>query len=239
MIQCQITRSYAKRFLELGYPCEVMDVAFPDYNEKLIMEAYSGSTMNSMHAAFVDINYASNDVKIREISQTRVEKSIESGKKLGVKNVVVHTCCHPVLVNQSVIDIWCETSAAYLEMLAKRYQVKIFVENSLDINPNLLKRLMKISDHDFLGVCLDVGHANLSTVPVSVWIEELEPHIGYMHLNDNHGVYDEHLPIGQGNIDWFSLYKQIHRMKEKPITTIEVTRPEDFEISTAYLEELK
>lgn len=236
MIQCQITRAYADRFLDMHYPCEVMDVAFPDYNEKMILEAYKGVQMPSMHAAFVDINYASNDARIREISQRRVETSIETGKKLGVSNVVVHTCCHPVMVNQNVIDIWCETAAAYLGMLAEKYQVKIFVENTLDINPKILKRLMEMADHERLGVCLDVGHANLSKVPVEVWMEKLRPYIGYMHLNDNMGVYDEHMPIGTGTIDWIGLREQIQALEQEPIMTIEVTKPEDFEKSVAYWE---
>lgn len=236
MIQCQITRAYAERFLETGYPCELMDAAYPDYNERLILEAYRGISMSSMHAAFVDINYASNDARIREISQKRVEMSIETGKRLNVSNVVVHTCCYPVLINQNVIDIWCETSAAYLKMLAEKYQVKIYVENTLDINPNVLKRLMEMADCKYLGVCLDVGHANLSQVPLSVWMEELRSYIGYMHLNDNRGVYDEHLPIGNGNIDWFGLRRQICELEQEPIMTIEVTRPEDFEESVTYWE---
>ena len=238
MIQCQITRAYAKEFLEMQYPCEVMDVAFPDYIEKAVLNAYQGVLMQSMHAAFVDINYSSNDIRIREVSRTRVEMSIETGKKLGVSNVVVHTCCHPVMVNQSVIDIWCETTADYLRMIAEKYQVKIFVENTLDINPDILKRLMEIADHKCLGVCLDVGHANLSKVPVSKWMEELKPYIGYLHLNDNFGTYDEHLPIGAGAIDWTGLYRQIRELEREPIMTIEVTKPEDFEKSVAYWEKL-
>jgi sugar phosphate isomerase/epimerase len=238
MIQCQITRAYAKEFLEMQYPCEVMDVAFPNYIEEAVLTTYQGKSMQSMHAAFVDINYSSNDIRIREVSRERVERSIETGKKLGVSNVVVHTCCHPVLVNQNVIDIWCETTADYLRMIAEKYQVKIFVENTLDINPDILKRLMEMSDCKWLGVCLDVGHANLSKTPVEGWMKELKPYIGYLHLNDNRGRYDEHLPIGAGMIDWISLYRQIMQLEHEPIITIEVTKPEDFEKSVAFWEKL-
>ncbi len=238
MIQCQTIRRYAAEFLKLGYPCEIMDIAYPDYIEKTILETYHGCSVSSMHAAFIDINYASNDVRIREISQKRVETSIETGKKLGVTNVVVHTCCYPVMINQSVIDIWCETAVSYLSMLAERYQVRIFIENTLDINPDILKRMMDMADPKLLGVCLDVGHANLTRVPIESWIEALASHIGYMHLNDNHGVYDEHLPIGEGIIDWRILYSQISRLKQEPIMTIEVTKPEEFERSMTYWEKL-
>ncbi len=239
MIQCQITRAYAEEFLKLGYPCEVMDVAFPEFNERAVLDAYRGLRIPSMHAAFVDINFASNDPRIREISQKRVETSIETGKKMGVSNVVVHTCCYPVLNNQNVIDIWCETTAVYLGMIAKKYGVKIYVENTLDINPVILKRLMELADHEWLGVCLDVGHANLSKAPISEWMQELKPYIGYMHLNDNNGLYDEHLPVGSGNIDWNGLWNQIRGLKQEPVMTIEVTKPEDFKKSVSYLERLR
>ena len=36
-------------------------------------------------------------------------------------------------------------------------------------------------------------------------LEKMLPHIVNCHLHDNHGYIDEHINIGQGNIDWEKL----------------------------------
>jgi sugar phosphate isomerase/epimerase len=47
-----------------------------------------------------------------------------------------------------------------------------------------------------------VGHANYSRSPISRWFEELGSWIQCLHLSDNRGEFDDHLPLGRGTIDW-------------------------------------
>ena len=82
---------------------------------------------------------------------------------------------------------------------------------------------MKKYDSPHLGVCLDVGHANLkekgeehpeSEVPAAWAIaglpvrwekniaEKLQPYVVNCHIHDNCGVGDDHNLTGEGNIDW-------------------------------------
>ncbi len=51
------------------------------------------------------------------------------------------------------------------------------------------------------SLCLDTGHTNhASKKPLTEWLDILAPWITHLHLHDNHGVIDEHLAIGAGNI---------------------------------------
>jgi|GEM_PF-3359988 sugar phosphate isomerase/epimerase len=238
MLQCQSVAVYADQYRKLHYPCEVMDAAFPNYKEEDILKIYHNMNTPSLHGAFIDINFASNDEDIRHISQKKVEKSIVTGNKLGVTNVVIHSCCYPVLSEENISDLWCKVAGDFLMKMAQRYGVKIFVENTLDINPGILLKLILYTEPEFVGICLDVGHANLTKTPLAVWVDVLGPYIGYMHLNDNRGIFDEHLPIGGGIIDWYSLKQSIAKLEREPIMTIEVTKPSDFEQSIAYWEQI-
>jgi sugar phosphate isomerase/epimerase len=52
-----------------------------------------------------------------------------------------------------------------------------------------------------VGVCLDTGHAFLGGDIASV-VQKLSRHLRLVHASDNNGCSDEHLPPGQGRIDW-------------------------------------
>ena len=46
------------------------------------------------------------------------------------------------------------------------------------------------------------GHAHYSSEPIEKWFDVLGEYIQYIHLSDNMGRFDDHLPIGSGSIDW-------------------------------------
>ncbi|MCC7031681.1 MAG: sugar phosphate isomerase/epimerase [Acidobacteria bacterium] len=79
---------------------------------------------------------------------------------------------------------------------------------ALELIPNALSRASRLVQwlEDDLelpgaGICLDVGHANM-TGDVMEAVETCSGHIVTTHLHDNGGGRDEHLVPGQGAIDW-------------------------------------
>ncbi len=53
-----------------------------------------------------------------------------------------------------------------------------------------------------LNLHIDIGHANLCNKNPAQFIEALHERLVHIHLHDNNGVADLHLPIGCGIIDW-------------------------------------
>ncbi len=73
-----------------------------------------------------------------------------------------------------------------------------------------------------VGFCLDVGHARVfSETPLEDWLKNLGQGIIELHLHDNHGQADEHLPPGQGLTDWQALGRHVRGMPRPPILTLE------------------
>lgn len=235
MMQVQPQRVKLAEYRALGLSFEIMDYAFPTYDEDEIKRAYEGIEIPSMHGAFIDVNFASNDPLIREVSQRRVVSSIEKGIALGVQNVVLHTCFYPVIQNDALEDVWCDLASDFLTRVVDTYHVRLLIENTLDLTPGLLSRLMTRLNHPEIQVCLDVGHANLSRTPLETWFEALHPYLRYMHLNDNHGVYDEHLAIGDGTIDWGLWKRLMQQYALDPIMTIEMVGVEKIQKSVEFL----
>lgn len=186
---------------------------------KKIAEQYRKTRMaKSVHGAFIDVNPASGDPMIRELSRQRCRESCEIAAALGAGNLVFHSSAFPFL-RGAYLENWAAGCAAFYEELVEMYPVKIYIENAQDIDPTPLRKLMDKVQSDRIAVCLDIGHANYSRVPIIQWFEEIGDRIAYLHLSDNMGNFDDHFPLGQGAIDWElvnALWKALD--KEVPIT---------------------
>ena len=186
---------------------------------KEIAEHYRKTGMaESVHGAFIDVNPASGDPDFRELSRRRCRESCEIASALGAGNLVFHSSAFPFL-RGAYLENWAAGCASFYKELAEAYSVKIYIENAQDVDPTPLRKLMEKAGSDSIGVCLDIGHVNYSRAPVSRWFEELGDWIRYLHLSDNLGEFDDHLPLGQGAIDWElvnRLWKALGR--ETPIT---------------------
>ncbi len=94
-----------------------------------------------------------------------------------------------------------------LEAIGEAAQL-VGVDVAIELIPNPLSlpaRLVQWLENDLevpgMGVCLDVGHANLTGDAMEA-IEACSGHIVTTHLHDNRGKRDEHLVPGEGTIDW-------------------------------------
>lgn len=192
--------------------------------------------VTSVHGAFIDVNVASGDPSFRALSRRRCRESCALAVLLGAKNIVFHSSCFPFL-RGGYLENWADTCAEFYMELAEQYQTHIYIENSPDLDPQPIRELMRRIPDKRIGVCLDFGHANYSRVPIRGWFDALGDRIGYLHLSDNNGSFDDHLPLGDGNIDWeeaHTLWKEIG--KDIPLT-LEVGGIDGVERSLRYLKE--
>lgn len=202
---------------------------------KKIVEQYRKTGMvKSIHGAFIDVNPASGDSDFRELSRQRCRKSCEVACELEAGNLVFHSSAFPFL-RGDYLENWAAGCASFYEELVARYPVKIYIENAQDVDPTPLRKLMEKIQSDRIGVCLDIGHVNYSRASVRQWFEELGEWIQYLHLSDNMGKFDEHLPLGQGSIDW-ALVNRLWKSLEKDIPiTLETGDLESTRESIAFL----
>lgn len=62
---------------------------------------------------------------------------------------------------------------------------------------------------DSVGVCLDTGHTALG----GAWhrfVEVAGSRLRHVHLHDNRGRFDDHLPPGEGILDWTAIKATLH-----------------------------
>lgn len=165
---------------------------------------------DTMHGAFLGIDLAAMDPMLRDRSRKLCKQSMEIAKRLGIKGVVFHTGLIGTLRVEYYVNNWITEAVSFFTKLCNEYPDQfIYIENSFEQEPDVFIRLMeRMKDVPNFRLCLDYGHAILTSTHVCQWVEKLSPYISHMHLNDNDLKDDLHLAVGKGEID-FSEFKYL------------------------------
>jgi len=176
---------------------ELRDVL--DYNPKL-----------TIHSPFMDLSPAAVDPIIREATFKRYSSILDFASVLEPRVVVFHSGYYRWNYENKV-DKWLKGSLKTWRLLNKRAEdlgVKIAIENIFEDEPGNLRMLAEEMGSENFGLCVDVGHINLfSRIPLQEWLQIVRPFIKEMHIHDNDGSGDDHLPIGDGNLDFDTVFK--------------------------------
>jgi sugar phosphate isomerase/epimerase len=92
--------------------------------------------------------------------------------------------------------------------------------------PTRLVQLIADVDEPNVGICIDVGHRNIVGDPVEA-LRISGKYLITLHLHDNHGEQDEHLPPERGNIDWNGVVETLGEIDYQGVFMHELSRSED------------
>jgi sugar phosphate isomerase/epimerase len=120
-------------------------------------------------------------------------------RALGVQVVVVHSGGNGLLEERKRANI--ETLTALAGMVGPDTVVAVENGKSLADWEFIIEMVAECRAPN-VGLNVDTGHANLGDLGVVRAIELAGPRIRTTHLQDNFGQRDDHLPPGQGQIDF-------------------------------------
>jgi sugar phosphate isomerase/epimerase len=167
---------------------------------------------------------------IRRASLNEVLNSLEVASELSIQKAVLHP---GIIIGLGVFIM--EESLKYalnslevivakadelginlcLENMFPRYQSFFEPESFVDI----------FKKYPNLKLTLDTGHANIDNQDgrrTLNFIKQLGHRIGHVHISDNLGKRDDHLPIGEGNIDFPKIIKALKKSGYNDTVTLEV-----------------
>lgn len=195
-------------------------------------------TQNTLHGAFLDVAVHSSDREIKAVSDRRVRQSMEIACRLGVRAVIFHTNLIANFKNKRYVDGWICENAKYWRTLAADYpNVLIYIENMFDEDPEPMVELMlALQDVPNVSACLDYAHASVFGNGIEGWVNALLPYASHLHVNDNDGVADLHLAIGEGVLDYTPLNRGIEKSGMRPNVLIEMSDPSAQARSIEYLQ---
>jgi len=171
----------------------------------------------SIHAPICDVNIAALSERMREASVMEMMSIMEQAISMEVKLITIHPGVHSMAVfgqeQKSVARA--KKSLRTLDRVTSEYGIRIAVEN-MPAFPFFLARtaeeLKDLLDGTDMKVCFDIGHAH-TTGQIDPMIELLGDRIANIHIHDNHGQKDEHLTIGEGDIDFQNVLGKIGKYK--------------------------
>jgi sugar phosphate isomerase/epimerase len=163
--------------------------------------------------------------KARRIdAMDEVKRALESAEHIHFRNLIVHLGERDDAWSPRTIE-YAITALEHLGAFARPLGVRLLVENLLSepTTPQHLVTILEMGRLLNIGVCLDLGHANI-TVGVASAIGTLGYRIASVHVHDNHGVKDEHLWPGDGNIEWTATAAALAKLESSPAIVLEISQ---------------
>lgn len=143
--------------------------------------------------------------------------------KIGVRGVTIHSNWPSMSLFSGEEGV--EFQIDSLKKLVDKGSEKgltIFYEpigSKQDSEENLEKILDAVPE---VGCHLDLGHCNLHGKNPAGMIRQFKDRLCHLHLHDNYGDADMHLPPGTGNIDWNEVFVALRDIGYNGTVTLEV-----------------
>jgi sugar phosphate isomerase/epimerase len=223
-----------------------------DYTSKTEMQAMAGALahhrliLSSMHAPvsrdMSSTREGGTPLSICEVERVRrieamdeLKRAIDVAEELPFSHMVFHMGSSRETADPRKRDA-AFSSLEHLILHARHVGVTICVENTTSEmgDPSYLRAFVDETRLSGLRFNFDIGHAHLSDFPEDERIEKsfspLRELVSSVHLHDNHGEKDEHLPPFDGTIDWPTAIKTLQSAPQTSLPLVlelkEKTGPE-------------
>lgn len=158
------------------------------------------------------------------IGEAPYKESISYGKQYKVK-------IDPDFSWERLWDVLVD-SFRFASETAKEAGLKFCLEprvGEIISNTDAILRLMDHVKSDNFGAVLDTGHQNAQKEILPLSVEKLGNRIFYLHVSDNDGKINEHLPLGKGNIDWEGIFLALKKHNYQGYVAIDIGNVPDIE----------
>jgi len=194
----------------------------------------------TFHAPFMDLRPGALDDKIRRASLDRIRQVFDLIPVFQPLKIV----CHPSFDQRYYVScehLWLENSVIFWRQLMAQAEdggTVIALENVYEREPGILRRLLETLNSDQVCFCFDTGHFNVfARAPLEDWMAQMGRFIGHLHLHDNFGKFDEHLPVGNATFPFDRFFAALKDLGVRPTITLEAHAQEHLWQSLANLQE--
>lgn len=167
----------------------------------------------SIHPAAWDMNLTSESSAIRDATFNHYVDCIRFAYEIGADQVVIHPGFTAPPFSRELAKKRADESLHTLSDIAKPLGVKLALENvgtkkTMIYTESEFEHLTDDFD-DHVGLLIDIGHAHITGFDIPRLIDNTKDRLFSVHIHDNKGVFDDHLPIGEGNINFKEIFQSL------------------------------
>lgn len=215
---------------EIGLEGDILYIFSLEEFSEVASKLKAASLPCTLHAPFHELSIGALDPFIRKASRNKLRMAFDLIAVFQPQSIVCHLGFEENKHGYKQEKWFNNSLEGWQELLeiAERGQTPLMLENTYELTPQQLKEMLQALNSQHAGFCLDVGHTlTFAKNRWQDWLPELEPWLGQLHLHDNAGDKDTHLPIGQGLFDFEGFVAYLKKRNLSPLMTLEPHREED------------
>ncbi len=168
------------------------------------------------------VNVVHHDKSRRIEAMDEMKRALEVAEILPYSYMVMHVGDRDSDWDERTLE-HALTAIEHLKAFGAPLGVKLLLENIQNdvTTPERLAEIIRVGHFASVGVCFDIGHANLMQ-GVDPTLEMLLPLIGSTHLHDNKGDRDAHLWPGDGTVNWDTSIQALKSAPRSPAALLEI-----------------
>ena len=245
------------RIKKLGFDYVEIGIEEPNATPRILMaqkdDIVSALTQDARvpigHTAYW-VGFGSSHEEVRQGWVREAKEMIHTASQLGIRLLNFHFYSRLGMVGrtESSKETFLQNFTNSMEELtrfATQDRLELMLENvppeyghtleSLACFSQVMKEVPALKFH------LDVAHAFIENRMTGVkdYLDAFDDRLAHIHIHDNHGEQDEHLPLGDGKIDFKKVVKLLKEINYDKTITFEVfTSRSDAVRSMRYLKKL-
>ncbi|MBI5286553.1 MAG: sugar phosphate isomerase/epimerase [Deltaproteobacteria bacterium] len=178
----------------------------------------------TIHGPYIDMSPGGPDEKVRGVTIERFNQVFQIASVLKPRAIIFHPGFDRWRFDGNE-ELWLKQSLKTWPQFAEKAEsigTTMAIENVYEDTPDTIKALVEGINFKNFRFCFDPGHSNIfSNISIMEWLKAVGHYIVELHLHDNNGKEDNHLAIGDGNIDFKGLFRMVKGYTKEPIYTIE------------------
>ncbi len=184
----------------------------------------------TLHAPFHDMMPGAQDEYVLNATREKLRRCFDLIEIFRPASVVCHLGYVESVHSYDLMQWQHNSLETWRDLLevAENQDTVVTFENTYEPGPRIHQMLLEALDSPSARFCLDTGHLlAFAEAPWQKWLAALEKWLTQLHLHDNHGFRDNHLPVGKGIFDFAGLFSHLKGEKINPIITLEPRNEND------------
>lgn len=187
---------------------------FEKHGNELASMLSAKNAVYSVHTPIWDMNLTSENAQARRAALEAYQNSIAFAASIGAEHVVLHPgFCYAPVFDKKIARQRAKEAIEALCGWNEKYGELLLVENVGNPGTSIFTQEEYVgfirSFDGAVGSLLDIGHAHLCGWGLPEVISGLKSYLFAVHLHDNDGKSDSHLPMGDGSIQWPTVFQAL------------------------------